>query len=419
MASSLSSSGTSFQYGSLDGFEFGSSDGIQYGSSQNDVDGEDDDDDIDSLYLPSPITIASPLRPPSTPPARLERIGAGSTGSVWSTRHGFISKLVIKRQDGLEIGSLEDEYDTNGDVIAALVEYADQAPAVRFSIPISFVYLDAEDDSWADFLPKFPTLLGRCNSLISERIPHFGFFARYELTETFVPAQHQDAVREDPRSEHCLVRLYLGRRKTDLERPSPPDEEVPPGRLPPPRFFSLRNMVLHIDKIERLDLSVPRYAVVMAEALAFLLWSAKVDAEGVEFVLAPPRPLCTSRAGQREAEIIHSNTMGDHVLWLLDFDCCQQLAMDASGMDHAVDCFLRNDPYFPRPRRRDVQDRVLWSIFRDRFLFESERILENESEQVQDLPRLFMEKLSAEVWRRSLLPSYQGMQYPRVNGFLN
>lgn len=417
MASSLSSSSSSFQYSSLDDYNFNSLDGLQDGSSRGHTDGEDDD--IDSLYLPSPITMVSPLSLPSTPPARLERIGAGSTGSVWSTRHGFISKLVIKREDGLEIGSLEDEYNTNQDVIAALVEYADKALEVRFSIPMSFGYLEAEDESWDDFLPKFPPLLGRCNSLISERIPHFDFFARYELTETFVPAQHQDAVRDDPRSEHCLVRPYLGRRKTDLERPSPPDEEVPPARLPPPRFFSLRNMVLHIDEIEKLNLSVPRYAVAMADALAFLFWSAKVDAEGVEFVLAPPRPLCTSLAGQQEAEIIHSNTMGDHVLWLLDFDRCQQLAMDARGMDHAVDCFLRNDPYFPRPRRRDVQDQVLWSIFRDRFLFESERILENETEQVQDLPRLFVEKLSAEVRRRLILPIYQGIQYPRVNGFLN
>lgn len=31
------------------------------------------------------------------------------------------------------------------------------------------------------------------------------------------------------------------------------------------------------------------YAITLADALAFLYWAAKVDANDVEFVLAPPR----------------------------------------------------------------------------------------------------------------------------------
>ncbi|KAK4130715.1 hypothetical protein BT67DRAFT_489477 [Trichocladium antarcticum] len=393
--------------------------GYHYDTSSS-ASSRDPNDDFDSAYTATEGTLDSPIYspPPILPsalPLSIERIGAGSISSVWSSQHPSLSKFVIKREDVPGQGSLENEFATNQHVVAALVQYGNQVSAPKFSIPISFHYFAAGENVSDLLIPRFPPLYGDCNSLVSEKIPGWSFFARYELVETFVPPGIQDTVRNDSRNQHCLVRPYLGRRKTDLEDPSTRGE-VGPHLLPPPRFFTLRNMVLHVDQFEMLDLEVTRYTVAMAEALAFLLWSARIDAEGVEFVLAHPRPFGNFVSLQPEAEIIHSNRMGDHVLWVLDFDRCRRLSMDARGVIHAAECFLRNDPYFPRPRRENVRDQTLWSIFRDRFLFESERILADENDLVRELPWLFMKRISDEVLRRSQQPTLTEMRYPRMNG---
>ena len=135
---------------------------------------------------------------------------------------------------------------------------------------------------------------------------------------------------------HCLVRPYLGRRRR-LEKQSKS------------KSFSLRNYPLHIDQIEELKLDGKLYARIMAETLAHLYWGAHMDANDVEFVLAPPReghsnPLI---AHLPRRSTIGSETLGEHVVWILDFDCCRPMTLDAKGVGQAVAAFFRNDPYYP------------------------------------------------------------------------
>jgi hypothetical protein len=105
--------------------------------------------------------------------------------------------------------------------------------------------------------------------------------------------------------------------------------------------------------MEQLGIDVPIYAHMMAEALAMMHWHGEIDANDVEFVLAPPRESTGSML---------SNILGDHAVWLLDFDCCRRMSMDEDGADRAVVAFFRNDPYLPRPGQS------IWKNFRDKYL---------------------------------------------------
>lgn len=110
----------------------------------------------------------------------------------------------------------------------------------------------------------------------------------------------------------------------------------------------------------------------MAEMLAYLYWTVKVDANDSEFVLAP------ARIGQEEEgiESIHSQVLGQHVMWGLDFDCCRDMPLTEECVRQAVAAFYGNDPYFPRPGRGDEGDKRLWMVFKERFLEVSGNVLQ-------------------------------------------
>ncbi|KAK3669285.1 hypothetical protein LTR78_010823 [Recurvomyces mirabilis] len=99
----------------------------------------------------------------------------------------------------------------------------------------------------------------------------------------------------------------------------------------------------------------------MADALAVIYWHAKVDANDVEFVLAP--------AGTHPASAAWSSgVLGEHTMWVLDFDCCGVMTQDEEGVEKAARAFYRNDPYFPRPVGEDDEvGRALWELFKHMF----------------------------------------------------
>lgn len=101
-------------------------------------------------------------------------------------------------------------------------------------------------------------------------------------------------------------------------------------------------------------------------------WGARIDANDVEFVLAPPR-------AESAPSIFQSNYMGPHNLWILDFDCCQPLSMDEAGVERACATFYKNDPFYPRPEGETAADKELWNVFRQTFLKNSQVILGNNS----------------------------------------
>lgn len=69
-------------------------------------------------------------------------------------------------------------------------------------------------------------------------------------------------------------------------------------------------------------------------------------------------------------------------LWLLVFDCCSLIAMDAHIIEKGASTFYRNHPYYPRPCRPDSPDFGIWEVFRKSYFESSKRILERKSLEV-------------------------------------
>jgi hypothetical protein len=91
--------------------------------------------------------------------------------------------------------------------------------------------------------------------------------------------------------------------------------------------------------MEDLCLDILAYAMTMADALALMYWGAGVDLDDVEFVLAPPRSM--------SSPTFLSEYLGEHVMWILDFDRVKHMSMDGDGLEQACAAFFRNDPTTP------------------------------------------------------------------------
>jgi hypothetical protein len=218
----------------------------------------------------------------------------------------------------------------------------------HISTPRCYRYVKAEDDDWWEGqLHRFPPAFRiSCNALVSNRMPPFPKLIREKIIDFFCPAPLISTIKASEPDQDCIIRPYLSRRR--LQKPS--------------RFqaFSLRNYPLQMDQIELLELDGAKLARTMAETLATLYWSAHIDENDAEFALAPHLPGCSN-------EMIPSSVLGDHTLWILDFDCCRDMPQNHSGVEQAVRSFYRNDPYFPRPGS-DGNNRQLWRMFKDSFL---------------------------------------------------
>ena len=271
-------------------------------------------------------TVNSPFR----------RIGQGFCGTVWAAPTGSGDPSAIKREDGGPGRSLHNDYEMHLRVLNSL---SGRLPSLL--VPTCHEYVSCHNQNWCEErLSQFPKEFQvACNALVSERIPPFAKQARDILIERYCPEPLRpniELIKSSEPDHDCLVRPCLGRRRR-LEKQSKS------------KSFSLRNYPLHIDQIEELQLDGKLYARIMAETLAHLYWGAHMDANDVEFVLAPPReghsnPLI---AHLPRRSTIGSETLGEHVVWILDFDCCRPMTLDAKGVGQAVAAFFRNDPYYP------------------------------------------------------------------------
>jgi hypothetical protein len=219
----------------------------------------------------------------------------------------------------------------------------------------------------------------------AQRIPPLGESTRHLLIQAFCPDEIKQKIINSAPDRDCLIRLYLGRRRTHTR------DSQTFSRF---RAFSLRNYPLHEDQLEELAITADdlhQYARTMAEALAMMHWIAGIDANDVEFVLAP----CN---GNDSAPI--NNILGRHSMWMLDFDLCRNMAMDENGVGKAVKAFWGNDPFYPRPGK------ALWHIFREQYIHTSDECLElcdvQERERLRFLSRLFIEQV--EAWDTKVHP---------------
>lgn len=327
----------------------------------------------DKLQIPLNTTIEKIMGPV------FRRIGQGFCGTVWASPTGPGDAFAIKREDGGPGRSLHNDYEMHLKVLTSL---SGSIPKVY--VPSCYEYVFAHNQDWWDKrLSNFPEEFQvPCNALVSERIPPFPKDVRETLIEEYCPSSLRpkiESIKSSEPNQDCLIRPYLGRRRR-LEKHSKY------------KSFSLRNYPLHVDQVEELKLDGKLYASIMAETLAHLYWRANVDANDVEFVLAPPRKDYTDQIGARSAHssTIGSEKLGEHVIWILDFDCCRQMTLDEKGVEQAVAAFYRNDPYYPRPGRDNSMDQALWEEFKHRFLQVSEAILGQGSPEAR-LPALWVD----------------------------
>ena len=230
-------------------------------------------------------------------------------------------------------------------------------------------------------LHRFPAGFTECRALISERIPKIPRSISDKIVDLFCAGNTSLSafVKGNQDDDCCLIRPYLGRRR---------EREANTSRF---KRFSLRNVPLHINQMEDLGLDYVAYAQTMADALAMMHWGAKVDANDVEFVLAPPR--ASSRSS------FQSHYLGEHVMWVLDFDCVRHMSMDEAGLKQACAAFMRNDPFYPRPDDTETADGALWGSFKERFLATSAEILGDGCPHA-GLPRRLMEMIEEEGYKR-------------------
>jgi hypothetical protein len=281
----------------------------------------------------------------------------------------------MKREDGGPGRSVKKEYKMQKRVLASLATFKSS----QLHVPAARALITPENDQWWDErLSRFPEDYSPCNVLVSERILPFSKAVRERLIDTYCPPPSRELIKSNQADTDCLIRVYLGRRLYNS------------NHLRPRRFFSLRNFPLHADQMEGLgNLDMTGYAKVMADGLAMMHWLAKIDANDVEFVIAPPRP------GDFLEATFASITLERHAIWILDFDCCNSMAMDESGVDQAVAAFFRNDPYYPRPGSENTHDEEIWKVFRARFLETSLEIFKDDDSLVH-LPGQLMNKIEVE-----------------------
>ena len=307
------------------------------------------------------------------------RIGQGFCGTVWAAPTESGDTFAIKREDGGPGRSLENDYNMHLQVLKSL-----SRSFTKVYVPRCHDYVSAHNQTWWDervleFSEQYQI---PCNALVSERIPPFPKEARDAILNKYCPDSLRpkiELIKSSEPNQDCLIRPYLGRRRR-LEKQS---------RY---KSFSLRNYPLHVDQIEELKLDGKLYARIMAETLAHLYWRANVDANDVEFVLAPPRQNHTNQLDPSSASpsTIKSDVLGDHVVWILDFDCCRHMTLDEKGVEQAVAAFYRNDPYYPRPGRDNNMDQALWKEFKHWFLEASEAVLGQGSPEAR-LPALWVD----------------------------
>lgn len=289
--------------------------------------------------------------------SRYQSIGKGYCGSVWALDD---ANTAVKREDGGPGRSVTNDYNMHLLILQSASQHLSRSSPI--AIPQCHALIQSTDVWWQDRLPQFHVGYSACRAIISERIPKVPRCISNKIVDLFCADNPQlsQFVKNNADDDACLIRPYLGRRRRHNQK-VPSQSQF--------RRFSLRNVPLHIDQMEMLSLDVIAYAEAMADALAMMHWGARIDANDVEFVLAP------SRTGSSIGSVFRSAYLGTHNLWILDFDCCNPLTMDEVGLEKACTAFFKNDPFYPRPTSDEAADLELWEVFKRKFLVISKGIL--------------------------------------------
>ncbi|KXH45992.1 hypothetical protein CNYM01_03958 [Colletotrichum nymphaeae SA-01] len=215
--------------------------------------------------------------------------------------------------------------------------------------------------------------------MVSERILPLPRSIREALVSVFCPSDRKADASNNPANKHCLIRIYLGRRRMNQRVEN---------------RFSLRNFELTLDKMEILGVDPQQYVRPLAEALAVMHWASQIDGADVEFVLgsSPERRISAQTLDSIDlgGDIIttwnmdESKSSGINFLrrsvsiFLLDFNQCKRMPPSPKGIDDAVKAFWENDPYYPRPGyKKGTQEWMLWEQFKSDYLVKSYEIMDD------------------------------------------
>lgn len=270
-------------------------------------------------------------------------IGRGCCGTVYTTTSN--PTIAIKVEDGSrDEGHLQRDCDINGKIQHAMNQLEEWGLELEIRLPARH-----------SFSP-----LASPSEFRMERIMPVSPAVQRETVSKRYSGELLEQILSGADAQDCLLRIYLGRESPKHER-----------RL---TAYTLRNYPLYLDTIELSKAEY--YTTALAKTLAMLHWVAGVDANDVEFVLGAER---------LKSKITRDNN--EPVIWLLDFDCCEEIARDEGGVEKAVRAFFLNDPYYPRPSQQ------LWSLFAGTYIAESELLFACqgvESREVLQLPYSFL-----------------------------
>ena len=331
----------------------------------------------------------------------IRAIGWGSCGAVYQelgTTH--VLKRAINQNSALsEECRLLNDLVMHKAVEEAFHGVVQEGVASRVLVPRLYTYMSRSDQfcraTHTRLFPVGEQILE--DLLISERILLIYLVARHALIDLYCPEELKDGAKRQDSNDDCLVRLYLGKRLDQV------------NRLRSRKFFGLRNFPLCLDQMQDLGLDTTTYALAIAEALAIMHWKTKIDAADVEFVLGGPPclthvplPTCQQILELQGGASISTPTShfmpGATQIWLLDFNQCQPLSMDESGVDRAVKRFFDNDPYYPRPPiDHESTDMEVWKAFESRYLAVSQRLADDNH---QALPALFIHRVKVATLQR-------------------
>ncbi|KAK0643797.1 hypothetical protein B0T16DRAFT_459901 [Cercophora newfieldiana] len=245
------------------------------------------------------------------------KIGFGQCGLIFTIPNQ--PSTVIKVARPHFTFSLESDHKAHTLLSTTISHRPPSSLSLHAQIPSVSSFLPSSSPFWTpQTIASFPPTVASTGfplpsaGLLSEYIPPLPLPVREAIISLYCPAERQQAVRNDEGNGDCLVRVYLGRRRTEAAKKA--------------ANFGLRNYNLCLDQMLNLGLSVGKYAEAMGEALAEMHFGAGMDGFDVEFVLG----------GRRQDDERAEGGLRGAEMWVLDFNLCSvwewEVVMRQEGM---------------------------------------------------------------------------------------
>ncbi|EUC28429.1 hypothetical protein COCCADRAFT_30319 [Bipolaris zeicola 26-R-13] len=197
-----------------------------------------------------------------------------------------------------------------------------------------------------------------------ERILPLPEATRTALIRKYFPREFQDISLRDPSNRTCLIRPYLGMRRTDHELKHPAE--------------TLQNFPLHLDQMEEIGLDIAQFSREMAIGLAIIHW--RVGS------MINPFSVPVRNMARRPTH-----------LWMLDFDKTSKLDFNdwKKARGRMVTAVTGNDPYFPNPATSGEKEKLVWSNFEEVYLQAARAVLKmhptlSEKARTRKYPEAFL-----------------------------